>query len=312
MLTVAVCCMAGTDYMQIFMKITHNVVPHLEKLPGVSNVTVDERGPTERHQLLMWEQQNSCLLPDDVKAFFMTTNGLSLKWCVKFDDNVLPIGLMEVNSLDKLVKVCGAQQSGKELSLSDIDYDTDDDDDTKDFGEAQTRYSRKKPHFDSRSRIFELDPCKGCGKVCIVYHNAQPGTPAQKCEIWFLDLGLRWHFLADSFTEYFQMMLVHIGLPEWQYAFTDIGLSPEAQTWFHMFAPMRLAINEGNNSVVKSFLQKEEQIPEIALDTNKAFKAKSEKRAKSGSQKKKQTTMNKPSSGSSRFASSPSHRGNPL
>ena len=33
----------------------------------------------------------------------------------------------------------------------------------------------EKPHFDSRSLIFELDPCNGNGKVCLVYKHAKPG-----------------------------------------------------------------------------------------------------------------------------------------
>lgn len=32
------------------------------------------------------------------------------------------------------------------------------------------------PHFDSRSRIFELDSCGGNGKVCLVYKNCTPGV----------------------------------------------------------------------------------------------------------------------------------------
>lgn len=31
------------------------------------------------------------------------------------------------------------------------------------------------PSFGEDSRIFELDDCKGFGKVCIVYHNTKPG-----------------------------------------------------------------------------------------------------------------------------------------
>lgn len=32
------------------------------------------------------------------------------------------------------------------------------------------------PHFDARSRIFELDSCGGNGKVCLVYKNCTPGA----------------------------------------------------------------------------------------------------------------------------------------
>lgn len=32
------------------------------------------------------------------------------------------------------------------------------------------------PHFDSRSRIFEVDSCGGNGKVCLVYKKCTPGV----------------------------------------------------------------------------------------------------------------------------------------
>jgi len=47
--------------------------------------------------------------------------------------------------------------------------------------------------------------------------------------IWLVDRALQWHHLADSFLYYYRMALVHLGLPEWQYTFTDIGVSPQAK-----------------------------------------------------------------------------------
>lgn len=117
------------------------------------------------------------------------------------------------------------------------------------------------PHFDSRSRIFELDSCGGNGKVCLVYKNCTPGVlftftqlfdgfllarkeipnfafwvcffflgvVAQQSEIWFLDRSLCWHFLSASFTSYYRLMITHLGLPEWQYSFTPYGPSPQAK-----------------------------------------------------------------------------------
>ena len=48
-------------------------------------------------------------------------------------------------------------------------------------------------------------------------------------EVWFLDRAMGWHYLADSFTDYFRLMVMHLGLPHWQYAFTDIGIPPQAK-----------------------------------------------------------------------------------
>ena len=60
------------------------------------------------------------------------------------------------------------------------------------------------------------------------------GLPAGEGSVWFLDRSLQWHFLADTFLEYFRLLIVHLGLPQWQYLFTDIGLSQQAMVRVRM------------------------------------------------------------------------------
>lgn len=55
------------------------------------------------------------------------------------------------------------------------------------------------------------------------------GVVAQQSEIWFLDRSLCWHFLTSTFTAYYRLMITHLGLPEWQYAYTPYGPSPQAK-----------------------------------------------------------------------------------
>eukprot|EP00961_Rhodomonas_salina_P060682 814668-Rhodomonas_salina.1 len=43
-------------------------------------------------------------------------------------------------------------------------------------------------------------------------------------QVWFQDLGRQWHFVAGSFTDYFRLLIMHLGLPNWHYAFSDVGL----------------------------------------------------------------------------------------
>lgn len=62
-------------------------------------------------------------------------------------------------------------------------------------------------------------------------------------EVWFADRANTWFFLSRSFTEYFRLLTLHLGLPEWQFVFTDAGLSPISQQWFNFFAPVRLQID---------------------------------------------------------------------
>ena len=52
------------------------------------------------------------------------------------------------------------------------------------------------------------------------------GVIAENAEIWFLDRSLQWHFLANSFTNYYRLIISHLGLPQWQMLFTDDGLPP--------------------------------------------------------------------------------------
>lgn len=55
------------------------------------------------------------------------------------------------------------------------------------------------------------------------------GVVSSCAEIWFLDRALYWHFLTDTFTGYYRLMLIHLGLPQWQYALTKYGISPQAK-----------------------------------------------------------------------------------
>uniref|UniRef100_A0A8C6DCE5 Tubulin polyglutamylase complex subunit 2 n=1 Tax=Moschus moschiferus TaxID=68415 RepID=A0A8C6DCE5_MOSMO len=194
-------------------KLTLGVTRILESSPGVTEVTIIEKLPAERHMISSWEQKNNCVLPEDLKNFYLMTNGFHMTWNVKLD----------------------ASENQPE-----------------------------KPHFDSRSVIFELDPCNGNGKVCLVYKRGKPGL-AQDTEIWFLDRALYWHFLTDTFTAYYRLLITHLGLPQWQYAFTSYGISPQAKQWFNMYKPITYNTNLLTEET-DSFVNK--------LDPSKVFKSK--------------------------------------
>lgn len=79
-----------------------------------------------------------------------------------------------------------------------------------------------------------LPPDNGQGLILILQSNSvtcvcftlvvSPDT-----EIWFLDRALYWHFLTKTFTAYYRLLITHLGLPQWQYAFTSYGVSPQAK-----------------------------------------------------------------------------------
>lgn len=211
------------------------VLKSLEKRPSVCDVMHEEKSAAESYVVNAWESNNSCFLPADLKQFYLANNGFLLTWKAKIKDDVHAIGRMEINPIEKLDKLgSGGPHNPAVPGLADIDDDV--------VGKDGT--GNQLPHFDARSRIFELDPCRDVGKVCLVYKDTTPGVPARVAEFWFLDRSLRWHFLASSFAAYFRIMLIHLGLPQWPYLFTDIGVCPQVKQWYSLYAPARLELDE--------------------------------------------------------------------
>ncbi|XP_017568629.2 tubulin polyglutamylase complex subunit 2 [Pygocentrus nattereri] len=249
-------------------RLTLGITRILESLPGVLDVRFAEREPAEKRCLLSWEQKNSCVLPEDLRDFYLTTDGFTLTWNAKLENEPVPVGCMVINSVARLRLL--AQSNIYSLpsapTLADLDFE--------DAFEGSEGH--EEPHFDSRSRIFELDSCGGNGRVCLVYKNCTPGDVAQQSEIWFMDRSLYWHFLTSSFTAYYRLMITHLGLPEWQYTFTPYGPSPQAKQWASLYQPLTFHGDPHLDPVGEPFLNK--------LDPARAFRGK----AKPAAPKKKQ------------------------
>ncbi|XP_061172313.1 tubulin polyglutamylase complex subunit 2-like isoform X1 [Saccostrea echinata] len=244
------------------------IIQYLGKKNGISKVDLDQRPPADRHAVLMWEQRNTCFLPEDLKNFYLTTDGYKLTWCVKMDNGPIPLGKLHINRLSQLTRVGGSiAPSHVNPTLADLEGDSDTEDQASGL---------EKPTFDNRCKVFELDPCDGYGRVCLVFKESKTGGNEPKVEIWFLDRALRWHFLTDSFIAYYRLLLMHLGLPQWQYSLTDIGLCQQAQQWFNMYAPTRLELDQES-------LCETHSVPSVSksgsvLDISKVFKGKTDKK----------------------------------
>ena len=58
-------------------------------------------------------------------------------------------------------------------------------------------------------------------------------------EIWIQDASSSWHFVADSFTTYLRLAIVHLGIIGWQNAYTPVGLPPVTKQWMARFGKER-------------------------------------------------------------------------
>uniref|UniRef100_A0A8C5LQ67 Tubulin polyglutamylase complex subunit 2 n=1 Tax=Leptobrachium leishanense TaxID=445787 RepID=A0A8C5LQ67_9ANUR len=233
-------------------KLTMGICKILESSPGVTEVKFEEKRPAERHMIVNWEQKNGCTLPDDLKNFYLMTDGFQMTWNVKLSDSPIQVGSMVISSVSCLSRLGGSSiyTLPNAPSLADLDQDSDEED---------------QPHFDSRNSIFELDPCNGNGKVCLVYKTSRPGVATRDPGIWFLDRALYWHFVTHTFTAYYRLLLCHLGLPQWQYVFTGYGLSPQAKQWMNMYKPITFN---------PALLPEDVDVYVNKLDPNKIFKSK--------------------------------------
>ncbi|VVD03653.1 unnamed protein product [Leptidea sinapis] len=198
-----------------YENITLGVTKLLESDPRISNVAVERRGPCDRVAISNWEQRHSTALPEDLRNFYLSTDGFLLTWHYKYSG--------KVNSLNELY----LSPSLKDLLDFSLTRPT-----------AGTR-----PILNTKSKIFELDTCRNIGKVCLVYTNG--------CwSVWLATRDGTWGWLADTFTQYFRMALVHLGLPTWQAAFANLPLIPWAEQLFLLLAPHLLERNEPESSVI--------------------------------------------------------------
>ena len=201
--------------LEIFEQISDSVISFLENHPGVTEVEFNERHGVPESQLVSWEEENSSVtLPEDMRSFLLISDGLLLQWKIRMNAQTRPLGQMHFNSLRDITQF--RLESYKLRRLGDDPIDTS--------GEE--------------IRVFDLDKKVLNGRLGLVFrgNNSKP-------QIYFQDLSGDWYFIANSFTDYFRLMVMHLGLPNWHYAFTEVGLDTTSQQWFRFLSPERLAID---------------------------------------------------------------------
>ncbi|CAD5117222.1 DgyrCDS6017 [Dimorphilus gyrociliatus] len=255
----------GLDRREIFNEMMFGLFNTLGKRKGIGDIRLAEKPGVESHMIIAWEQRVLCTMPNDLKSLYLTSDGLCMSWTSRIAETKYTVGKIKINPLNQLVRIGGISCSNSTVpSLGDVDYDEDDDDNL-------LKTTNKQPKFDNRSRIFELDSCDSLGKICLVYLDTKPGIQAHNSEIWFLDRSLQWHYLADTFYNYFHLIVVHLGISDWQYLFTSYGLPPQNRKWFELYTPIRLMVSEGN------YKKEQQKNVHNHFDPSSVFKEKTKK-----------------------------------
>lgn len=190
----------------------------LEKSPYVSNLLLKRISGIRQIDIRSWEHNNGVILPEDLRAFFSSTNGFlytydfSYDYTTTDDSRVVRQGKIEINSLDELIRIYGYE--------------------TKNVGQIEQVGNKFKLSLSRDSKIFELGTIDENAKVVLVYVNSY-SVPS----IWLYSTPMAFHHLADDFTTYFRMYIAHLGIPCWQYIFAKEGLPEWSREMFHILAP---------------------------------------------------------------------------
>lgn len=56
----------------------------LHETPRITKVAMVKRQPCERTQVATWEQRHNVYLPDDMKRFYLSTDGFTMHWSYQY------------------------------------------------------------------------------------------------------------------------------------------------------------------------------------------------------------------------------------
>ena len=180
----------------IFDNISLSVISFLEDQKLVEDIEFAERLGIPEATLNAWEEEHSPYkLPDDYTSFLQMSDGLLLTWKILKGGLTYPLGSMHLNKLSEVQMI-----KLEKFKLSAVGQEYCSDDENEDQSEDKKTFIT----------AFNIDSKVRDGRVALMYNNTY-----DKPQIWFQDLSCCWFFIANSFTDYFRLMIMHLGLPHW-------------------------------------------------------------------------------------------------
>ncbi|KAG7209074.1 hypothetical protein KM043_015227 [Ampulex compressa] len=216
-----------------YENLTLGVVKILENSPCVKNVRVERRNGCESTGITSWEQRHCCVLPEDLRNFYASIDGFLLLWNLEIAGEEFPIGRMEIGTLASLKRYASVDKQGEstqqENPESELEGNSTDSEES--IPALLTANSRSCKMFE----IARCHPESSGSKVYLVYRLKGEQEPPS---FWLHHEATDgWHRLAASFTVYFRMMLVHLGLPLWQCCVAGLVLPTWVEQAYYLVGP---------------------------------------------------------------------------
>uniref|UniRef100_A0A1B0G916 Knr4/Smi1-like domain-containing protein n=1 Tax=Glossina morsitans morsitans TaxID=37546 RepID=A0A1B0G916_GLOMM len=245
----------------------------LNSVPRVSNIICEKREPCQKTQVMTWEQRHGVYLPEDMKKFYLSTDGLLLHWSYQYGVNdtrrvgyiniphLVQITLLRENVESNVqhtanvasgVPIATCISDSSKRSSSDTSFSTNSSATivsvstsmsctTVAANPSKDQWGHPLPIIGPKTKIFEFNTVNDVAKVCLIYDT----TGSNTLKIYMLELnGQKWVFLADNFSEYLRMAIAHLGLPYWELCFSSCGLPSWTEQLFLLLAPHLLEERE--------------------------------------------------------------------
>ncbi|OON20077.1 SMI1 / KNR4 family protein, partial [Opisthorchis viverrini] len=187
---------------------------------AVCDIFVETPKAVDEGSLIEWERTNDCQLPDELRNFYLTTNGLSLIWYSKHSGKVL-IGRIQINGISALREASFAFKSDMDFA-QEMDVDL--------FVEILMRFSQG----SLKKKMFILEQCPSSCVVLVLNSRCS--------EIYYIDRDASFHRLCDTLSQYIRLAAVHLGIIGWQTCYTLSGPRPEF-LYAALYTPERLSLN---------------------------------------------------------------------
>ncbi|XP_006559778.1 tubulin polyglutamylase complex subunit 2 [Apis mellifera] len=223
-----------------YENLTLGVVKILESFPYVKNVRVDRRNGCETTVINSWEQRHCCILPEDVKNFYASIDGFLLQWNLEIAGEEFPIGCMEIGTFSSLKRYTNNSKNyqtdaTKKESYNDIhklENETV-------CGSSTDLENTISSHLQENDcKMFEIARCFPESEIAKIYLVYRIKPEMESPTIWLhRENTNKWYRLADNFTIYFRMMLVHLGLPLWQCCVAGLSLPAWIQQVYFLIGP---------------------------------------------------------------------------
>ncbi|XP_043648436.1 tubulin polyglutamylase complex subunit 2 [Drosophila teissieri] len=235
-----------------YENLTLGLIRTLSNVPRVCNVTLERRQPLNACQVVNWEQRHCVYLPEDMKKFYLSSDGFILNWSYQYAPNdIRRVGhihfphLLQVTLLRENIETTSSHSSTSTAlpnSNSDVVGATGSSQSLPaPIATGKDKWGNATPIITAKSKIFEINNVNEVAKVCMLYESTSSNNP----KFYLLELStLSWQFLADTFSEYLRMAIAHLGLPYWELCFSTCGLPSWTEQLFLLLAPHLLEEHE--------------------------------------------------------------------